>query len=140
MSSASLTLAKAGGVLTWSPPRRDGSLLAAVLVPGEGRFLGSEFDSTPRLRHFPEETRHATKSVRMSEMWYVVRVGLVVDGGWRGGRTYGDSRGATRSPWAAPRSRVWPAVKKRSWGWRQASTSAQVTGVETVGNWRARSE
>jgi len=31
-------------------------------------------------------------------------------------------------------------VKNRSWGWRQASTSSQLTGVETVGNWRARSE
>ena len=32
------------------------------------------------------------------------------------------------------------AVKNRSCGWRQASTSSQLTGVETVGNWRARSE
>jgi len=53
---------------------------------------------------------------------------------------YGDSRGAKRSPWSVTRDRVSWAVKKRSWGWRQASTSAQVTGVETVGNWRARSE
>src|SRR5690349_16468741 len=58
----------------------------------------------------------------------------------RGAGGYGDGRGAKRSPWAATRSTVWPAVKKRSWGWRQASTSSQVTGVETVGNWRARSE
>src|SRR6201989_14728 len=52
MSSASR--ASAGAVvLTWSPPRRDGSLLGVVVVPGRGRFLGSEFDSTLRLRHFP---------------------------------------------------------------------------------------
>ena len=37
-----------------------------------GRFLGSEFDSTPRLRHFPGQPRHAAKSVRMSEMRLVV--------------------------------------------------------------------
>src|SRR6266567_9378106 len=84
-------------------------------------------------------------------------VGLVVDGdyGWAVvtggrwfrvggdcgvGRGYEGSRGAKRSPWAVTRVRVSGAVKKRSWGWRQASTSSQVTGVETVGNWRARSE
>src|SRR6185437_16848400 len=57
MSSASR--ASAGAVvLTWSPPRRDGPpLLASGVVPGRGRFLGSEFDSTPRLRH--SANRHA---------------------------------------------------------------------------------
>jgi hypothetical protein len=40
-----------------------------------GRFLGSEFDSTPRLRHFPGYPRHPAKSVRMSEMWSVLRHG-----------------------------------------------------------------
>src|SRR6202023_1157839 len=80
MSSASLTLAKAGVVLTWVTSSPGLVAAGGGSRPREGRFLGSEFDSTPRLRHFPEETRHATKSVRMSEMWYVVRVGLVVDG------------------------------------------------------------
>ena len=71
MSSASRAFA--GAVPTWSPPRRDWSPLRAVLVvPGRGRLLGSEFDSTPRLRHFPRETRRSAKSVRMVEMGFVM--------------------------------------------------------------------
>jgi hypothetical protein len=52
----------------------------------------------------------------------------------------GSRRGANRSPCWATRSSTVSAVKNRSWGWRQDATSSQLTGVETVGNWRARSE
>ena len=56
-----------------SPPRRDWSpLRASVSSPGRGRLLGSEFDSTPRLRHFPGEPRRSAKSVRMIETGFVV--------------------------------------------------------------------
>src|SRR5439155_23911098 len=59
-----------------SPPRRDWSpLRALVVVPGRGSLLGSEFDSTPRLRHFPGQTRRPAKSVHMVEMGFLVSLG-----------------------------------------------------------------
>jgi hypothetical protein len=38
----------------------------------EGRLLGSEFDSTAGLRHFPGETRRPAELVRVVEMVFVV--------------------------------------------------------------------
>ena len=73
MSSASRTLAKAGAVPTWSPPPP--GLVAAAggsLSSFRVQSLGSEFDSTARLRHFPGNPRRSAKSVRMIEMWFVM--------------------------------------------------------------------
>jgi hypothetical protein len=50
------------------------------------------------------------------------------------------SRGANRSPCFATRSRTVSAVKNSASGRRQAATSSQVTGVDTVGLCRARRE
>ena len=67
------------------------------------------------------------------------RLAGVGAGGGRAGeeavyrRPGGSRSGANRSPWRATRSRTASAVKNRSSRWRQASTSAQLTGVETVG-------
>jgi hypothetical protein len=44
------------------------------------------------------------------------------------------------SPWSATRVSTSGAVKNRSSGFRQPATSSQVTGVDTVGCVRARSE
>jgi hypothetical protein len=50
------------------------------------------------------------------------------------------SNGANRSPSRSTRSRAASAVKNRSPGARQDSTSSQLTGVDTVGRDLARSE
>src|SRR6185437_14049027 len=79
MSSASR--ASAGAVAPiWSPPRRDWSLLAPVVVPGRGNLLGSEFDSIARLRHFRELPRRSAELVRMVEKRFVVS--REISAGW----------------------------------------------------------
>jgi membrane-associated phospholipid phosphatase len=71
-------------------------------------------------------------------------VDAAADGVWRlrypGSRPSPDSAGAKRSPVPATRSSTSGAVNFRSSGAVQASTSSQVTGVETVGAGRARKE
>src|SRR6185437_14285699 len=77
MSSASR--ASAGAVLTWSPPRRDGPPLRALgVVPGRGNLLGSEFDSTARLRHLPRKTTAIRKWVIPGRMSLKILMGSVV--------------------------------------------------------------
>ena len=51
-----------------------------------------------------------------------------------------ESSGANRSPSSSTRASTSSLVKTRSAGVRHASTSSQVTGVDTVGRDRARSE
>jgi hypothetical protein len=51
----------------------------------------------------------------------------------RSRRSGNDSRGANRSPWRSTRPSTVSAVKNSSSGRRQAATSSQLTGVDTVG-------
>src|SRR5215831_9251486 len=60
------------------------------------------------------------------------------DGGQRAGGTA--VSGASRSPCSATRSSTSPLVNTRSSRRVHCSTSSQVTGVDTVGRLRARSE
>src|SRR6266581_8727738 len=70
MSSASR--ADAGAVPTWVTSLAGTGRCWRRFSSLTGRLLGSEFDSTPRLRHFPGQPRRSAKSVRMSEMRLVV--------------------------------------------------------------------
>src|ERR1700750_950691 len=65
MSSASRV--SAGAVLTGVTSLPGSGRCGRRFSSLAGRFLGSEFDSIPRLRHFPARTRHPAKSVHMSE-------------------------------------------------------------------------
>src|ERR1700730_5301620 len=96
--------------------------------PGEGRLLGSEFDSTARLGHFQEETRRSKKLVRMSEMRLVM---LLRDWGMRRPEdtdwACGSGAGRLPGPFASgpPRSGPGSAAAERPWVSRRGAALGQ---------------
>jgi len=147
-----------GGWVRKGPPEVTAALLTASKAADEGRRSGGQtfqlmttvlgdagLQKLLEVSGIPFDwprQRHDTKpGHRQSARGFLARIfgpkSLWGHCSWRSG---GSSSGANRSPRADTRSRTASAVKNRSARWRQASTSCQLTGVETVGCERARSE